>query len=241
AGAAGAAMVIVAGLAPIAVATPLAAWLVGRIGRRTLLLGAPAAAGAALLACALTVGARGLAVVVACAAVVGVARAVFDGVTTDILHQLVTAEHRADASHALTARFGAGSALGVGGSLIVGLAAGPLGAIALAAALAGACAVVAARHHPDLDMRMDHQPALGPALRRAVVLLASDRLLRRVIVAGAWSSGIGAAQAAVLIVWLKDGVGLRGTLVPALMAGFVAVRLSRPLVHRIAARARLAS
>src|SRR5680860_371434 len=52
AGAAGAATVIVAGLAPTAVAAPLAAWVVGRVGRRTLLWGAPAAAGAALLACA---------------------------------------------------------------------------------------------------------------------------------------------------------------------------------------------
>jgi hypothetical protein len=42
----------------------------------------------------------------------------------------------------------------------------------------------------------------------------------------------------VLIVWLRDGVGLRGELVPALLGGFAAMRIGRPLVLRLAARAR---
>ena len=37
-----------------------------------------------------------------------------------------------------------------------------------------------------------------------------------------------------LIAWLSGDVGLRGALVPALLAGFVAVRLGRPLVVRAA-------
>ncbi|WP_217914487.1 hypothetical protein [Miltoncostaea marina] len=240
-GAAGAAAVIVAGLAPVAVALPIAAPLVARARRRAVLWGSPAAMCAAFAACLLAAGTSGVALVVACAAVVGVARTLFDAATTDTLQQLVPAERRPDSAHALTQQFGAGSALGGAGTLLAGLVAGPQGAIALAALLAGAAAVVAARHHPDMDLRIDHQPAVAAALRGAAGTIASDRLLRRVLAAGAWSAGVGAAQGAVLIVWLKDGVGLRGALVPALMAGFVAVRLSRPLVRRIAGRARMAS
>ena len=241
AGSAGAAAVIVAGLAPIAVAAPLAAWVVARVPRRTLLWGAPAAASAALLACDLAADALGVGVVVAGTLVVGTARAAFDGATADALHHLVTPERRADATRNLTARFGAGSALGVAASLIAGLPAGPHGAIVAAALLGAAGAVVAVRHHPDLDLRIDDQPAPVAALGAAARMIATDRLLRRVLATGAWSTAIGAAQTAVLIVWLKDGVGLRGALVPALMAGFVAVRLSRPLVRSIAARVGLAS
>ncbi len=240
-GPAAVAAVIVAGLAPLAVAAPLAAWLAGRAHRRTLLWGAPAAAGAALVACDLTAGALGVGAVIACAVVVGAARAVFDGATTDVLHHLVAPERRSDAAHDLTTRFGAGSALGVAGALGVGLVAGPHGAIAVAALLAAAGSLVASRHHPDLDLRIAGQPQLGPALRRATLILTGDPLLRRVVAAGALSAAVGAAQAAVLIVWLRDGVGLRGALAPALIAGFVAMRLGRPLVRRAAARARLGS
>lgn len=241
AGPAGTAAVIAAGLAPLAVATPLAAWLAGRAQRRTLLWGAPAVAAGALVACDLTAVALDLPAIVACAVVVGAARAVFDGATTDVLHQLVAPERRAEAAHGLTTSFGAGSALGVAGALGVGLVAGPRGAVAVAALLAAAGALVAARHHPDLDLRIDDQPRLGPALRRALVLLTGDRLLRRVLLAGALSAAVGAAQAAVLIVWLTHGVGLRGALVPALIAGFAAVRLGRPIVRRLGSRARLGS
>lgn len=240
-GPAAAAAVIVAGVAPLAVAVPLAAWLAGRAQRRTLLWGAPAAVAVALLVCEFVVGTAGVTAVIACAVVVGAARAVFDGVTTDVLHHLVAAERRAEAAQGLTSSFGRGSALGVAGALGVGLLAGPHGAIGLAAVLAAVSSLIAARHHPDLDLRMPWQPQLGPALRRAVVIVAGDPLLRPVIAAGALSAAVGAAQAAVLIVWLKDGVGLRGALVPALIAGFAAVRLGRPIVRRLAARARLGS
>lgn len=241
AGTAGAAAVIVAGLAPVAVAAPLAAWVVGRVPRRTILWGAPTVAAVALLAADLGADAVGVALLVAATLLVGMARAAFDGATADVLHQLVTPERRADATGDLTARFGAGSALGVAAALAVGLLAGPHGALAAGTLLAAAAGMVALRHHPDLDMRMHDQPVLGPALAAAARMVARDRLLRRVLATGAWSTAVGAAQTAVLIVWLKDGVGLRGALVPALMAGFVAVRLSRPLVRRLAARSGLAS
>lgn len=237
----GAAAVIVAGVAPLALGAPLAAALAARVPRRTLLWGSPAVAAAALITCDLTTGALGLPAVVACVFVVGAARAVFDSATTDVLHHLVAPERRADAAQGLTTSFGAGSALGVAGALGVGLVAGPHGAIAVAALLAAGGALVAARHHPDLDMRTDDGPPLDLALRQAALIVAGDRLLRRVLLAGSLSAAVGAAQAAVLIVWLKDGVGLRGALVPALAAGFVAVRLGRPLVRRVTARARLSS
>ncbi len=238
-GPAGAAAVIVAGIAPLAVTTPLAAWIAGRIPRRTLLWGAPAAAAAALAVCDLTVDAIGIGAVVGCVVVVGAARAVFDSATTDVLHHLVAPERRAAATHGLTASFGTGSALGAAGALGSGLLAGPRAAIVLAAVLAAVAALVAGRHHPDLDLRIAGQPLLGPALRRAVLIVAGDPLLRSVIMGGALSVAVGAAQAAVLIVWLRDGVGLRGALVPALLAGFAAVSLGRPLVRRLAERVRL--
>ncbi|MGD9696533.1 MAG: MFS transporter [Thermoleophilia bacterium] len=239
AGAAGAAAVIVAGLLPVALATPLAAWVAGRVARRTLLWSAPATLAAALVACDLSAEALGVGSVIACAMLMGVARVAFDGVTADVLHQLVDDARRPDATRDLTARFGAGSALGLAGALGAGLLLrGPEGAILFAGGLALAAAVVAARHHPDLDLRMSGRPPLTAAVRAALRVVAGDAVLRRVLVAGAWSTGVGAAQAAVLIVWLKDGVGLRGALVPALMAGFAAVRLSRPLVRRLAARSR---
>lgn len=238
-GAAGAAGVIVAGLAPLAVAAPLAAWLTARVHRRSLLSGAPAVAAAALLACDLGADVAGVGGVVACVLLVGLARAVFDGATTDVLHHLVAPERRSEAAHGLTASFGAGSAMGAAGALGAGLLAGPRGAVAIAGLLAAAASLVAARHHPDIDLRPAGATALGPALRRAALILAGDPLLRRVVLAGALSVAVGAAQAAVLIVWLRYGVGLRGALVPALLTGFAAVRLGRPLVGRLAGRARL--
>ncbi len=237
-GPAGAAAVIIAGVAPLAVAAPLAAWLAPRALRRTLLWGAPAVAAAALIVCTLVADSLGVGAIVACAALMGASRAVFDAATADVLHHLVDPERRGQAAHGLTRSFGAGSALGVAGALGVGILAGPHGAIALGALLATAGAVVAARHHPDLDLRMEGGPRLGPALQRAIAIVAGEPLLRRVVLAGALSAAVGAAQAAVLIVWLHDGVGLRGALIPALLAGFVAMRLGRPLVARLAERAR---
>ena len=96
---------------------------------------------------------------------------------------------------------------------------------------------MAVRHHPDIDLRPQPAP-LSRTLAAAVRVVADDRLLRRIVLTGAWSTAVGAAQAAVLIVWLRDDVGLRGALVPALLAGFVAMRIGRPLVLRLAGRAR---
>ena len=238
AGAAGAAATIVAGLAPTAVATPLAAWAAGRLSRRALLSGAPMVLAAAVLACELASPEIGVGAVVACVAVVGAARAAFDGATADLLHHLTQPARRVMAHADLTARFGGGTAAaGLAGALLVGLVAGPHGAIALGGVLAAAASLVAVHHHPDIDLRPQSAP-LWRALAAAVRVVADDRLLRRIVLTGAWSTAVGAAQATVLIVWLRDGVGLRGALVPALLGGFVAMRLGRPLVLRLAGRAR---
>ncbi len=237
AGAAGAAAAIVAGLAPTAVATPLAAWVAGRVSRRALLWGAPMVLAVAVLVCDAASPEIGVGAVVACVAVVGAARAAFDGATADLLHHLTHPERRIVAHADLTARFGGGTAAGLAGALLVGLVVGPHGAIALGGVLAAAASLVAARHHPDIDLRPQGVP-LSRALAAAVRVVADDRLLRRIVLTGAWSTAVGAAQATVLIVWLRDGVGLRGALVPALLGGFVAMRIGRPLVLRLAGRAR---
>lgn len=240
AGAAGAAAAIVAGLLPTALATPLAAWAAGRLPRRAVLLAAPAVLAGAALASELLGPIAGAAAVVACAALVGAARVAFDAAAADLLHQLTAPERRVEACGDLTARFGRGSAAGLAGALLVGLVAGPLGALALGGVVAAIAAAIAARHHPDLDLRPAQVPLVrtfGGSLRGVVAI----RPLRRTLAIGAVATAVGAAQAAVLIAWLTDGVGLRGALVPALLAGLVAARLGRPLVVRLAARTRSAT
>jgi predicted MFS family arabinose efflux permease len=232
------AAVLAAALLPLALAAPSAARLAARANRRTLLWSSQAAAAGVLLACDAAAAALGVWAVVACSALLGLARAVFDGATADVLHHLTAPQRRLEACRDLTARFGAGHAAGLAGLLVVGLAAGPRGAVLLAAGLAAAGAVIAGRHHPDLDLRVADSPPLDRVLRAGLRLVARDRLLRGILVAGGWGIAIGTAQATILIVWLRDGVGLRGALVPALLAGFVAVRLGRPLVRRLAGRAR---
>jgi hypothetical protein len=241
AGAVGAAGVLVGVLAPMALAPALAAGLVARVARRAVLGGAPAVAAGALLAAALAVPSAGLAGVLVCAVALGLARAAFDGATADILQQLTAEDRRGDACQDLTARFGGGWALGIAGCLGAGMLVNPYATLLLAAVLAACASVVASRHHPDLDLRVDDAPPLSRALVRAARVLAGDGTLRRVILAGAVATAVGAAQAAVLIVWLREGMGLRGALAPALVAGFAAARLGRPLVRRIAGRARMGS
>jgi predicted MFS family arabinose efflux permease len=233
-----AAAVLAAGVLPLALAAPSAARLAARASRRTLLWGAQAAAAAALLACDAGAARLGVWSVVGCAALLGLARAVFDGATADVLQHLTAPQRRREACRDLTARFGAGHAAGVAGLLLVGLVAGPHGAVLLAAGLAAAGAVIAGRHHPDLDLRVAESPSLDRAARDGLRLVARDRLLRSILVAGGCGVAVGTAQATILIVWLRDGVGLRGALVPALLAGFAAMRLGRPLVARLAARVR---
>jgi hypothetical protein len=233
-----AAAVLAAGLVGLALGTAPAVWIGARAPRRTLLWSSQAAAGLALAAAAWTVPWAGIAALGVAAALLGLARAGFDGAATDVLHQLVAPERQHDACRDLTARFGAGQALGLAGALLAGLEAGPRGAVLLGALLAGAGAAAAARHHPDIDLRAPGRPSLARALAEGALLAAGDRLLRRTLVAGAAAVALGGAQAAVLIVWLRDGVGLRGALVPALLIGLLALRLGRPAVARLAARAR---
>lgn len=238
-GAIGAAAVVAAGLAPLALGAPLAARLAARVDRRALLLGSQAAAAVALVACVLAAPAAGPAAAIAAAALVGGARAAFDAATTDVLQHLTDPERRRDACRDLTARFGAGHAAGVAGALVVGLAAGPDGALLLAAAVAAAGAAVAGRHHPDLGLRIPEAPPPHRALVAGLRHLAADPTLRGTLLAGAWATAIGAAQGSVLIAWLTGDVGLHGALVPALLAGFAAVRLVRPIVVRTASRPRI--
>jgi hypothetical protein len=238
-GAIGAAAVVAASLASLALGAPLAARAAARLDRRALLSGSQAAAAAALVACVVAAPAAGPAAAIACAVLVGAARAAFDATTTDVLQQLTDPERRRDACGDLTARFGAGHAAGVAGALVAGLAAGPDGALLLAAAAAAAGAAVAARHHPDLDLRVPEAPPPHRAFVAGLRHVAADRTLRGTLLAGAWASAIGAAQGSVLIAWLTGDVGLRGALVPALLVGFAVVRLARPAVVRTASRPRL--
>lgn len=237
----GAAAVLAAGLAPLALSTAGTAWLVARAPRRALLVAAPALAAVALIVCGVAADRAGVAAVAVCAAALGLARAVFDGATADVLHHLTTPERRADACRDLTARFGAGNAAGVAAALAIGVAGGPRAGVLLGGVLAATAAGVAAGHHPDLGIRVAGRPPLGHALRAAVDTARRQPLLRRSLVAGAVGIAVGAAQATVLIAWLKDGVGLREALPPTLLAGFAAVRLLRPLIVRHAQRRRPAA
>ena len=238
AGALGAAATLAAGLAPLALGAPLAARLAARAPRRTLLWTSQAAAAAALLAADLLVPALGAGAAVMCAAAVGAARAVFDAATTDALQHLTAAERRRDACRDLTARFGAGNAAGVAAALVAGLAGGPRFVLLLAAGLAAAGAALAGRHHPDLDLRVPGAPPPHRALLAAVRALVATPALRGVLAGGALATAVGAAQGAVLIAWFTLDVGLRGALLPALLAGFVAARAARPLIVRATARCR---
>jgi hypothetical protein len=237
-GAPAAAGVIATGLTALALGTAPAAWIAARAPRRTLLWGAQAAAAAALAGGAAAAPWAGVAALTAGAALLGAARAAFDAAAADVLHQLVAPERQHDACRDLTARFAAGQVLGLAGVLIAGWDLGPRAAVLVAAGLAGAGALAAARHHPDIDLRTPGRPSLARALARGAGLAARHPLLRATLAAGALAVALGGAQAAVLIVWLHDGVGLRGALVPTLLAGLIALRLGMPLVGRLAARAR---
>ncbi len=237
-GPAAAAGVLAAGLAALALGTAPAAWAAARAPRRTLLWASQGLAAVALGGAAAAAPWAGIAALTVGAALLGASRAAFDAAATDVLHQLVAPARQHDACRDLTARFTAGQALGLAGALIAGYELGPAAAVIAAAGLAAAGAVVAARHHPDIDLRAPGKPPLARALVRGARLAAGDPLLRATLSAGAVAIAIGGAQAAVLIVWLRDGVGLRGALVPALLAGLVALRLGQPLVVRLAARAR---
>jgi hypothetical protein len=96
--------------------------------------------------------------------------------------------------------------------------------------------VLAAGHRERIDLRPDGAVPLHRAIRAGAALLVRDRLLRRAVAGGAVSVAIGAALSAMLVLWLRDGVGLRGSLVPALALGLLAVRLARPALIRAAAR-----
>ena len=233
-----AAGVIATALAALALGTAPAAWVAARAPRRTLLWASQGVAALALAGAATAAPWGGIAALTAGAALLGAARATFDAAATDVLHQLVAPERQHDACRDLTARFAGGQALGIAGALIAGYELGPAAAVVAAATLAAAGAVVAARHHPDIDLRTPGRPSLALALAGGARLVAGHPLLRATLAAGAVAVAIGGAQAAVLIVWLHDGVGLRGALVPALLAGLVALRLGLPLVRRLAARAR---
>ncbi|MDX6554046.1 MAG: Transrane secretion effector [Miltoncostaeaceae bacterium] len=233
-----AAGLIATGLAALALGTAPAAWVAARAPRRTLLWASQGVAALALAGTALAAPGGGVAVLTVGAALLGASRATFDAAATDVLHQLVAPERQHDACRDLTARFTAGQALGLAGALIAGYELGPAAAVLTAAALAAAGASAAGRHHPDIDLRTPGRPSLARALARGARRAARPPLLRATLIAGAVAVAIGGAQAAVLIVWLHDDVGLRGALVPALLAGLIALRLGMPLVTRLAARAR---
>ena len=169
-------------------------------------------------------------------AAVGCARAAFDAAAADILQQLVPPGRKHDAMRDLTRRYGAGYALGSAGTLGAGLLAGPGAAVLLAACCATAGAAQALRHGWQIDLRPDGAVPLHRALRAGARLAWRDRALRPAVLGGAVGVGIGGALSAILILWLRDGVGLRGSLVPTLALGLVLVRVARPAVVRGAQR-----
>lgn len=231
-----AALIIAASVVPVALGAAPAAWLVARVSRRRLLWASQMVAAVALL-CALLLGpVLGAAAMVAAIAVVGTARSAFDAAAADVLAQLVDRRRTHQAMRDLTRRFGMGQALGLAGLLAVGLIGGPQAAVALAAVLAGAGTVLALGHDEAIDLRPDGAMPLHRGLRTGAALVVRDPRLRAAVGAGAVSVAIGGALSACLILWLRDGVGLRGTLVPSLIAGLVAVRLARPVLSRVAAR-----
>jgi hypothetical protein len=107
--------------------------------------------------------------------------------------------------------------------------------VLVAAGAAAAGALLAVGHGSRIDLRPDGAVPLHRAIRAGAVLAARDRRLRRAVAGGAVSVAIGAALSAMLVLWLRDGVGLRGSLIPALALGLLAVRLARPLLVRAAA------
>lgn len=225
--------VIAAALAPVALGSAPAAWLASRTRRRLLLAGSAAAAALALVT-AVSLGPDLRPGLIALFALgLGTARVAFDGAAADVLHHLVEPARRPAAAGDLTARFGRGQFAGLALALGVGLAAGPRGAAGVAAGLAAAAALVAAGHHRDLDIRVAAMP-LALAVRAGAREAWRDPVLGRTLAAGAVGVALGSAQAAMLIVWLRDGVGLRGALAPALLAGLLAIRLARPALVRLA-------
>lgn len=231
-----AALILAASLLPLAFGVAPATRLVAHVSRRTLLWSSQLTAFVALGVAALTAEALGATLMVAAIAVVGAARAVFDAVAADVLQQLVPLRRTHEAMGDLTRRFGLGQMLGLAGTMVVGLAAGPKAAVLLGAVLAGVGTVLAFGHRRQIDLRPPEATPLHSAVGAGFRLIVGNRSLRSAVAAGAVSVAIGGALSAVLILWLRDGVGLRGTLVPTLMLGFVAVRLARPALVRVARR-----
>jgi hypothetical protein len=235
-GPAAAALIVAAGLAPLAVGTAPAALLVAHVSRRVLLRVAQLSAAVALGAVIVTPGGTNPLAMAGALALVGAARAVFDATAADVLQQLVAPDRTHDAMGDLTRRFAVGQASGLAVALAAGLIAGPAAAVLVAAGAAAAGALLAAGHGSRIDLRPDGAVPLHRAIRAGAVLAARDRGLRRTVAGGAVSVAIGAALSAMLVLWLRDGVGLRGSLVPALALGLLAVRLARPLLVRAASR-----
>jgi hypothetical protein len=209
---------------------------VAHVSRRALLWASQMSAAAALVAVIATPAGMSPLAMAGALAVVGTARAVFDATAADVLQQLVPPDRTHDAMGDLTRRFGVGQVLGLAGALVAGLAAGPLAAVLVAVGAATAGAALALGHGLRIDLRPADAVPLHRAVRAGATLVAHDHRLRGALMGGAVSVAIGAALSAILVLWLRDGVGLRGSLIPALGLGLLLVRLSRPLLTRGAAR-----
>lgn len=233
-----AAAIIAASLVPLVLGPASFTLLIARCSRRLLMTAAQGSACIALVVAGVGGRHAGVGLLVGAMLVVGVARALFDATAADILHQLVPLERTHDAMRALTQRFGTGQAVGIAGLLLSGLVAGPLGGIAVAALAAGVGSALTWGHHPDIDLRSPGVEPLHRAVRRGARLAVADPHLRAAVGGGAVGVATGSALSAVLILWLRDGVGLRGALVPALILGWVTIRLARPVLMRLAQRAR---
>ncbi|HMM49330.1 MAG TPA: hypothetical protein PKE32_06930 [Miltoncostaeaceae bacterium] len=235
-GPAAAAAIIAASVLPLAFVGPPAALAVARGSRRRLMAAAQIGAGGALLLFLIGPLADVPPAMAATALLMGITRAVFDATAADVLLHLVARSRTHAAMSQLTRRFGAGQALGVAGVLALGALFGPRGALgfAVAAALTGAAVTLSHSHH--IELRPEGVIPLPHAVRAGVRVAGGEPLLRGALLAGALSVAIGAALSTILVLWLRNEVGLHAGLIPALALGFVGVRLVRPALRYGATR-----
>ncbi|MEQ9336575.1 MAG: hypothetical protein RJQ03_05250, partial [Miltoncostaeaceae bacterium] len=228
--------IIGAALLAFVVAGPVGALAVAHGSRRHLLLAASVTGAASLAAVAVAGASPGTAWLIGAAIALGLARALYDATATDILQQLVDPTRVLDAMRDLTRRFGRGQALGLAAALSAGFIAGPRGVILAAAALALAAAAMVTGHGARIDLRPEGSVPAHVAMARAVRVIRHRPTLRRSVTGGAAAVAMGSALSALLILWLRDGVGLRGSLIPTLILGFMVVRLARPALLAMALR-----
>ncbi|WP_217924461.1 hypothetical protein [Miltoncostaea oceani] len=239
------AVALICQLAPTIVSGRLAGSLrVLRHGRQRILAVSQVLAAFACLA-AMTSGTPAALIVIFLAAVVfGVARAVFDATSLDVIHHLVNDQRKVESIRSLTARHGEGQIAGAVIALSAGALAGPSAALACAAVVAAAGGLCSLRHSDLIDLVIGEKGPVAHEVRASLRVMARERRTRTSQVAGAIGAGLAGAQAALLIPWLVGGGAHLGRWVaPTLLSAVVGfwilraplARLVRILSDRLAA------